>query len=187
MNVRILATSNRDLTAEIAAGRFREDLWFRLNVVSLDIPPLRDRPGDIAALAEHFAAVYADSNALPRRMVSRDALLRLRNYAWRGNVRELENAMHRAVLLAGGAEIGVAAIELPERAVPLARPVDGFAGRRLEEVERDLILQTLGHTLGNRTHAATLLGISIRALRNKLKDYAQAGIAVPPPHAGVAA
>ena len=85
-------------------GTFREDLYFRLNVVSLRIPPLRERPGDIAALAEHFARRYAEVNGLPFRPLSREAMLRLTSHGWRGNVRELENAMHRAVLLADGAD-----------------------------------------------------------------------------------
>jgi two-component system, response regulator FlrC len=191
VNVRILATSNRDLPAEVQRGAFREDLYFRLNVVSLRIPPLRERPGDVAALADHFARRYADVNGVPFRPVSQQALLRLTSHAWRGNVRELENAIHRAVLLADGAEIGLEAIELgPPTAMAQPAVAGGIAslvGRRMEEVERDLIIETLGHTLGNRTHAATILGISIRALRNKLRDYAAQGVPVPPPAAGVAA
>ncbi|MBS0558624.1 MAG: sigma-54-dependent Fis family transcriptional regulator [Proteobacteria bacterium] len=196
VNVRILATTNRDLLAEVQRGGFREDLYFRLNVVSLRVPPLRERPGDIAALADHFARRYAEVNGLPPRPVSRDALARLAAYPWRGNVRELENTMHRAVLLATGAEIEADAIELTaaapgtaavhhapagQGAAPAGGAIAGLVGRTVEEVERDLILQTLGHTLGNRTHAATILGISIRALRNKLRDYAAQGAAVPPP------
>jgi DNA-binding NtrC family response regulator len=191
VNVRILATTNRDLPAEVQRGTFREDLYFRLNVVSLRIPPLRERPGDIAGLAEHFARRYAEVNGLPFRPLSREALLRLGSHSWRGNVRELENAIHRAVLLAEGDLIGIEAIELgpPAPAVHSAGSggVASLVGRRVEEVERDLIIETLGHTLGNRTHAATILGISIRALRNKLRDYAAQGVAVPPPAAGVAA
>ena len=106
-------------------------------------------------------------------------------------MRELENAIHRAVLLADGPTIGIEAIELGAPAntasLPGAGGIAALVGRRMEEVERDLIIETLGHTLGNRTHAATILGISIRALRNKLRDYAAQGIAVPPPAAGVAA
>jgi DNA-binding NtrC family response regulator len=191
VNVRILATSNRDLAAEVQRGTFREDLYFRLNVVALRIPSLRERPGDIAALADHFARRYADVNGLPFRPVSGEALLRLTSHAWRGNVRELENAMHRAVLLADGQEIGIAAIELGGPAATVQNPAGGgiasLVGRRMEEVERDLIIETLGHTLGNRTHAATILGISIRALRNKLRDYTAHGVLVPPPAAGIAA
>lgn len=188
IDVRILATTNRDLPAEVAAGRFREDLYFRLNVVGLRVPALRERPGDIPALAAHYAAHYAQVNGLPARAVSRAALLRLTGHGWRGNVRELENAMHRAVLLASGDEIGPEAIELGAAAPSgVARaahgdgPIGALVGRTMDEVERELIIGTLGHTLGNRTHAATILGISIRALRNKLRDYAQSGVAVPPP------
>ena len=217
VDVRILATTNRDLTAEVRRGTFREDLYFRLNVVSLRIPSLRERPGDISPLAEHFARKYAEVNGLPFRPISPNAMLRLTSHAWRGNVRELENAVHRAVLLASGAEIGIEAIELgPTDAAgngagngagsgagsgtgngagsgailgvgSLPGGVASLVGRRVHEVERDLIIETLGHTLGNRTHAATILGISIRALRNKLRDYAAQGVAVPPPTAGVAA
>jgi two-component system response regulator FlrC len=190
VNVRILATTNRDLPAEVQRGTFREDLYFRLNVVLLRIPPLRERPGDIAALAEYFARRYAEVNGLPFRPLSHEAMLRLTSHSWRGNVRELENTIHRAVLLADGSDIGIGAIELgPPPATSKAVRVEGVAslvGRRMEEVERDLIIETLGHTLGNRTHAATILGISIRALRNKLRDYAAQGVAVPPPAIGVA-
>ena len=188
VNVRILATTNRDLRAEVAQKRFREDLYFRLNVVAICIPPLRERPGDIAALAAHFARRYADVNGLPDRRFSGGALQRLRAHTWRGNVRELENTVHRAVLLAAGGEITEAAVELADESPAAMAPNgDGWAGRRMSDVERELILQTLRHTSGNRTHAATMLGISIRALRNKLRDYAAAGAEVPPPPSGIAA
>lgn len=193
IDVRILATTNRDLTVEVRRGTFREDLYFRLNVVSLRIPALRERPGDIAALADHFCRKYADVNGVPYRRLSPAATARLIAHHWRGNVREMENVLHRAVLLAMGPDIGPGDLELSP--AEGARPVPGMAmgggiaslvGRRMEDVERDLIIETLGHTLGNRTHAATILGISIRALRNKLRDYAAAGVAVPPPAASAA-
>ncbi len=194
VNVRILATTNRDLQIETTRGTFREDLYFRLNVVSLRIPPLRERPGDITALADHFTRHYAAVNGVAPRPLSRSAHLRLASHAWRGNVRELENTLHRAVLLAQGPEIEADAVEIGDAPTPntspapaLAAGVAGLVGKRVVEVERDLILETLIHTLGNRTHAATILGISIRALRNKLRDYATQGIAVPPPATGVAA
>ena len=189
VNVRILATSNRDLVAESAAGRFREDLYFRLNVVSVRVPPLRQRPGDVAALAEHYARHYAEVNGVPVRPVSAGAMARLVGHGWRGNVRELENAMHRAVLLSGGDQIDVVELAGGTPAAPslvAAGGVAGLVGRTMDDVERDLILHTLSHTFGNRTHAATILGISIRALRNKLRDYAADGMAVTPP-AGMAA
>jgi two-component system response regulator FlrC len=183
VNVRILATSNRDMLTECSAGRFREDLYFRLNVVSLRIPPLRERPGDIASLADHYARHYAGVNGLPVRPIAALAHLRLASHGWRGNVRELENTIHRAVLLSTGDEVD--AVELPgNTAAPVQTNfggVAGLVGKTMDEVEQDLILQTLSHTLGNRTHAATILGISIRALRNKLRDYAASGAQVTPP------
>ena len=192
VNVRILATTNRDLLADARQGRFREDLYFRLNVVSLVVPSLRERPGDIAALSEHFARKYAEVNGVPYRSVSQAAVMRLTSHPWRGNVRELENTIHRAVLLAEGPQIGIEAVELgpPATATTAATQPGGIAGlvgRRMDEVERDLIIETVSRTLGNRTHAATILGISIRALRNKLKDYTAQGMPVPPPPSSMAA
>ena len=207
VDVRLLAATHRDLAAEVARGRFREDLYFRLNVIALRIPPLRERPADILPLAEHFAQRYARVNGLPERPLAPAARHLLLAHRWPGNVRELENAIHRAVLLAEGPEIGPEAIELtPVAAAPAAPPavevtpaapaavaavpppvapappnrIAPLVGRRMEEVERDLILETLSHCLGNRTRAAEILGISIRTLRNKLQDYRAAGIAVPP-------
>ena len=191
IDVRILAATNRDLAAEAAAGRFREDLFFRLNVIRLHLPPLRERPGDIAELADHFARKFADLNGLPYRRLAPAASRALEAHGWRGNVRELENCLHRAVLLASNDLISTDDIELGTAPSPHANTIqshnDSLAGRRMDDVERDLILQTLSHTLGNRTHAATMLGISIRALRNKLRDYTGQGLAVPPPISGVAA
>ena len=193
IDVRVIAATNQDLRAALEQGTFREDLYFRLNVVTLCIPPLRERPGDIAALAEHFGRKYAAVNGLPYHAITKEALLRLERHMWRGNVRELENTIHRAVLMADGDSITpdlidagpVAPANVPGGVAPSG--IAALVGRRMEDVERDLILETLGHTLGNRTHAATILGISIRALRNKLRDYAAQGVNVPPPAAGVAA
>jgi DNA-binding NtrC family response regulator len=187
VDIRLIATSNRDLEESVRKGDFREDLYFRLNVVNLRVPPLRERPRDIELLAEHFAKKYAEANALPPRSISAELRDLLTRHAWRGNVRELENTMHRAVLLAQGDEIGTAAVMLNP-----ARPSDGAAmsaggtkpglvGRTVADVERDLILETLQHCLGNRTHAANILGISIRTLRNKLQQYRQEGLAIPQP------
>lgn len=194
VDVRILATTNRDMAAEIAGGRFRADLFFRLNVVAVRVPPLRERRADIEVLAPHFVRRYAAINGLPDRALTPDSLRRLLAYDWPGNVRELENVAHRAVLLAQGSAITPEAIELEDSATtarpappPESDPTEALVGRTVDEVERALILQTLQHTLGNRTHAATLLGISIRALRNKLRDYAAAGVAIPPPASGIAA
>jgi DNA-binding NtrC family response regulator len=274
VDVRILATSNRNLEAEVNAGNFREDLYFRLNVVNLDIPSLRERPDDIPVLAEFFVKKYSEANDVPIRPISPLAIQRLLSHHWRGNVRELENTMHRAVLIAGPDEIGPEAIMLsgsgssePSRAsaapeasasaptpnpapaaparassayananaaygaassgyqpsapAPAAPPaptpdapsVDGgshaadgsaqntgdgadtatsndgsvtaaLVGRKMSDVERDLIIDTLKHCFGNRTHAANILGISIRTLRNKLRQYSDEGLAVPAPGNG---
>ncbi len=192
IDVRILCASHRNLAAEVAAGRFREDLYFRLNVIALRIPPLRERPDDILPLAEHFSQRYAAANGLPQRPFAPQVRAALLTHAWPGNVRELENAIHRAVLLAGEDEIAMDAIELmPALVAPAvgtaapimvanAAPVTALVGRTVGAVERELILETLGHCLGNRTRAAEILGISIRTLRNKLHEYRAAGAAVPP-------
>ena len=196
VNIRIIATSNRDLQSEARAGRFREDLFYRLNVVNLQLPALRERPADILALADHFSARYARMNGLPPKVLAADARNFLTRHRWSGNVRELENTMHRAVLLTTGEEIDVNAIRLPDGTRLEEAPLNGvaqkaaaaadaasraFVGKTVAEVEQDLILQTLDHCFGNRTHAANILGISIRTLRNKLKEYGEQGISIPTP------
>ncbi|MCR6671742.1 sigma-54 dependent transcriptional regulator [Devosia ginsengisoli] len=197
VDIRILATSNRNLSEAVREGSFREDLLFRLNVVNLKLPALRDRPGDIAALSEHFVTKYAKANGLPPRELSAEARTALLKAPWPGNVRELENTLHRAVLLSSGDIIGPEAIVLPDGmglaeaaaanslSAQLAQTAQtmsaALVGRTVADVERDLILDTLDHTLGNRTHAANILGISIRTLRNKLNQYADEGTHVPEP------
>jgi len=193
VDIRLIATSNRDLEIETRNGNFREDLYFRLNVVTLELPSLRNRPADIPALAEHFIKKYAAANAVQPPALSAGAEAILVAHSWRGNVRELENTMHRAVLLSKGSELGPEAIMLTGQrgaaSTPEARAVAaietakaqvtdtaGLVGRTVADVERDLILETLNHCLGNRTHAANILGISIRTLRNKLKQYSEEGI-----------
>ena len=196
IDIRILATSNRDLAAAVRDGTFREDLLYRLNVVNLRLPPLRERPGDVAALAEYFVKKYAIANGVPVRPLSISARQRLAVHRWPGNVRELENAMHRAVLLSTGPEIEEFAIRLPD-GQPMSGAPDAqtarvasmaaeavqrnFVGQTVAEVEQQLIIDTLSHCFGNRTHAANILGISIRTLRNKLKEYSEAGVSVPAP------
>lgn len=195
VDIRVIATSNRNLAEEVKKGTFREDLFYRLNVVHMKLPALRERTQDIIELANHFVRKYAEANGVPARLLSADARRTLIANPWRGNVRELENTMHRAVLLATGDEIGPDAIMTPEgeslgeagrdpafRALETAEAtVRGLVGRTVAEVERDLILDTLDHCLGNRTHAAKILGISIRTLRNKLNEYSAEGVAIPPP------
>jgi DNA-binding NtrC family response regulator len=200
VDIRVIATSNRDLAQAVKDGVFREDLLYRLNVVNLRLPSLRERPGDIIALSEHFVKKYATANGMPDRPLSAEARRRLVAHRWPGNVRELENAMHRAVLLSSGSEIEEFAIRLPDGA-PMSPAPDAavarnasmaaeaasrsFVGQTVAQVEQQLILDTLSHCTGNRTHAATILGISIRTLRNKLKEYSEAGVAVPAPQAGI--
>jgi DNA-binding NtrC family response regulator len=190
INIRVLATSNRNLAEEVRKGAFREDLFFRLNVVNLEVPPLRDRPADVIALAEHFAKKFAALNGVPERPLSENARIAIAGAKWPGNVRELENSIHRAVLLSVGKEIDRDAVRIDngDLAARAGSPEtrgseDAIVGRTVAEVEQALILKTLGRCLGNRTHAATILGISIRTLRNKLKQYADEGVAVPPPAA----
>jgi two-component system, response regulator FlrC len=199
VDIRIIATSNRNLVDAVREGVFREDLLFRLNVVNLKIPPLRERPADVIELAQHFIKKYSDANGVPARPLSAEARRTLVLNRWRGNVRELENTIHRAVLLATGDEIGADGILSPDgarldqsktpsavaHATMAAEAVTrALVGRTVADVERDLILETLKHCLGNRTHAANILGISIRTLRNKLNEYADDGIPIPPPGNG---
>jgi len=184
VDIRVLATTNRDLEHAVRAGTFREDLMFRLNVVPLEVPPLRARPADIKGLAEHFAAKYAKLNGLGAVKLTTAALARLAAYSWPGNVRELENCLHRAVLLGGGASIDADAIRLPKAGEGDAGRGGQLVGQTVADVERTLILDTLDHTRGNRTQAAAILGISIRTLRNRLHEYADAGTAVPEPAGG---
>jgi DNA-binding NtrC family response regulator len=199
VDIRIIATSNRNLVEAVRENKFREDLLFRLNVVNLKIPPLRERPADIIELAAHFAKKYAESNSLPPRALSREAERTLVTNRWPGNVRELENTIHRAVLLSTGVEIGVDGILAPDgarldqakgtgaaahAAMAAEQVTRNLVGRTVADVERDLILETLKHCLGNRTHAANILGISIRTLRNKLNEYAGNGLPIPPANGG---
>jgi DNA-binding NtrC family response regulator len=150
-------------------------------------------------LSQFFAKKYADANGVPVRPLSADARKTLALHRWPGNVRELENTMHRAVLLTTGPEIGVDGILTPDgarldqsrgggavahAALAAEQMTRSLVGRTVADVERDLILETLKHCLGNRTHAANILGISIRTLRNKLNEYTADGVPVPPPHGG---
>ena len=195
VDVRILATSNRNLEQAVNNNDFREDLFFRLNVVNVAMPPLRERPKDVLTLAKYFAKKYAESNSVDYRPFTKSAEETLKCHTWRGNVRELENTIHRSVLLAQGDEIDTDAIMLnlseglptddaTAVAAAAASKAETMVGKTVAEVERDLIIGTLEHCLGNRTHAANILGISIRTLRNKLKIYSEEGVAVPMPGEG---
>lgn len=177
VNVRIIATTNRDLQSMIRRGEFREDLFYRLNVVPLRIPALRDRPRDIENLARFFVEVSSHLNGRPARALSDDALSKLTSWKWPGNVRELENVIERAVLFAGMGEgsqsetIEADHIEIAGFEPTETKTLSMNAGMTVAEAERLLIMKTLEHTEQNRTQAAKLLGISIRTLRNKLHEY----------------
>jgi len=239
VDLRIVATTNRDLMAEVEARRFREDLYYRLNVINVELPPLRERPLDIAPLAEHFVLKHCARNAMPPKSIDPSAMAKLEAFAWPGNVRELENTMYRAVLIADTARIDAddivftrhqgaalanrsyaeriaqtipatrpepsappAPVDVPAlpptpaslasepaapepcapepgspteaQGAPTDRPPDGigaFVGLSIADLEEQLIKATLEHCYGNRTRAATILGISIQTLRNKLERY----------------
>jgi len=193
VDIRLIATSNRDLQQAVKEKVFREDLYFRLNVINITLPPLRARRGDIPALAKFFVKKYAAANYMPEKNISDEAMEKLMAHDWPGNVRELENMMHRALLLSGEDIIEPEFIMLSghpesdadddEGITDDTRKV-GMVGSTLADMERNMIINTLTHTLGNRTHAANILGISIRTLRNKIRQYDAEGHVVPPPPAG---
>ena len=205
VDVRVIATTNRDLFAYVEEGRFREDLYYRLNVIPLKLSPLRERKGDIPLLADYFVKMHAARNGRKPIAISSAAMEVLCHYNWRGNVRELENVMERALLLCDGKEIEPAHLmmgHVPPANGKAARTAKGKAGKTakgvavaapaangsngsaglgisvgmsMKEVEKKLIYETLRDTNGNRTQAAKVLSISIRTLRNKLNEYAAEG------------
>ena len=225
VDVRLIATSNRNLEESVKRGEFREDLYFRLNVVNIALPPLRERKSDIIPLAQFFTDKYAELNGVAKKKLSAASQEKLINHSWRGNIRELENTMHRAVLMSVEDELEPGAINIqaqmagaPQAAAPTSAPdpagvssagaqnsapaddmpsdvrenvdnavaalqnsgaVQSLVGKTIAEVEKDMIINTLEHCLGNRTHAANILGISIRTLRNKLNQYRDDGVDVP--------
>ncbi|MFN3883375.1 MAG: sigma-54-dependent transcriptional regulator [Rhodocyclaceae bacterium] len=194
VDIRVLATSNRDMAAEVAAGRFREDLFYRLNVFPLHIPPLRERSADIVPLAEHFLAVHG-ARLGRRAHLAAEAAAKLAAYTWPGNVRELENAIQRALILAPGETIEAEHLRLPDKepnavavsaaavlqtgAVPpaptFAAPAPAAGASSMKDLERQHILDTLAKVGGSRKKTAALLGISERTLRYKLAQYREEG------------
>jgi DNA-binding NtrC family response regulator len=169
IDVRVVATTNRRLRELVDRGRFREDLYYRLSVIPLVLPALRERKGDVELLADHFLQRFDGGRGLRFSAAAREALAAR---PWPGNVRELENTIERAALLARGPEIGPDDLADVEPAAPR---LGSLAGLTVEEMERRLILETLVRTQNNRTQAARLLGISIRTLRNKLAEYRARG------------
>jgi two-component system, response regulator FlrC len=186
VDVRIIATTNRNLADCVRKGLFREDLFYRLNVVNLTLPSLRDRLGDISLLANKFKSTYAEKNTKPVLEFSPEALSVLQIYQWPGNVRELENVIERAVLTVEGQIIGAKDIHIEKNGLDSKIHDDqGFnsiknwtPGRTLNDIEKRVILEALEYHHGNRTHTARALGISIRTLRNKIADFRRQGIEV---------
>lgn len=170
-DVRIIAASNRSLREQVAQGLFREDLFYCLNVVSVDLPPLRERSSDILRLAMHFLQRYADNEGKKLDGFTDEAMERLATYAWPGNVRELENAVAHAVVLANGSR--VAAADLPPHigAATVANTGIRIPGSRMEDIEKHVILATLEATRGSTTKAAEILGVSVRTIQYRLHQY----------------
>jgi transcriptional regulator with PAS, ATPase and Fis domain len=173
MQARVVAISNVELKQAVSKGKFREDLYYRVNVVPITIPPLRARQGDIPLLADHFLAKYSALNNQNMTQISEAAMTQLKSGVWKGNIRELENAIERAVLIGRGPKL------MPEHLIldslasdDQSRPAFPMkAGVTVREMEKQLINKTLEEVDDNRTRAAELLGISIRTLRNKLREY----------------
>ena len=173
VDLRIIATTNCALVPMVREGKFRADLFYRLNVIPLNLPPLRERPGDISELAEFFARLYAPAGKALR--LTPEFLSQLEAHSWPGNVRELANCVRRVVALSSGTEIGPSALEGAEWAgASLSMPQESSClrpGVSLGEMERKLVEITLAATGGNRSRAAELLGVSLRTVRNKVRSY----------------
>ncbi|MBE0569731.1 MAG: sigma-54-dependent Fis family transcriptional regulator [Deltaproteobacteria bacterium] len=165
VDVRVIATTNRDLQKECREGRFREDLYYRLNVFPVRLPPLRERSADIPLLAAHFAEKFSAAEGKAVMGFTEEGVELLRNRPWRGNIRELENVIRRAVLLCRGNSIGVEDLLFDDPDEP-----SGFNGK-IRDMEKDLILRTLKDVGGNKAKAASILGVTVRTIRNKLNEY----------------
>ena len=174
VDVRVIAATNRNLVEEVAKGRFREDLFYRLNVVSLEMPPLRERRTDVPVLARFFLEKYAKENAKPIEGFAPETMELLQSYDWPGNVRELENAIERAVVLTSGSQIEMRALppNVRPKLTPAGMPI--VPGATLAEVEKYAILETLKSTGGSTSKAADILGISVRTIQYRLHQYNEA-------------
>ncbi len=171
VDTRVIAVSNVDLKQAVEEGRFRKDLYYRINVIPLTLPPLRHRPDDILPLADHFIQKYCRENHKAALALSANASRKLRAYGWPGNIRELENTMERAVIITCGKMIPAGQIFLDSEDPATGNTIELRPGMSVKEMEQELIAQTLRKVNDNRTQAAEMLGISIRTLRNKLKEY----------------
>jgi len=171
IDARVIAISNVDLKKAVQDGKFRKDLFYRINVIPLTLPPLRERRDDILLLAEHFIRKYCRENERQEKEMTGNACRKLVDYSWPGNIRELENTIERAVIISSGKIIPSRMITLDSESSIRTNTVEFSPGMSVKEMERKLISQTLRKVNDNRTHAAEMLGISIRTLRNKLKEY----------------
>jgi DNA-binding NtrC family response regulator len=181
VDVRVVAATNRDLKEMVAAGKFREDLYYRLNVINLSLPSLRQRPSDVPALAMHFLRRYATENGKAVKTISDQALSQIANYPWPGNVRELENVIERAVVLADGDSIELAHLPPELAAVARRSSAPTIPGATMDEIERYSILKTMESAGGSTSRAAEILGISVRKIQYKLQEYSSApkGVGAP--------
>jgi len=172
VDVRLIAATNRDLEKAVAEGTFRKDLYYRLNVITIKMPPLREKISDIPALVDHFTMKYAKENDKPVRGLSADALAAIMSYDWPGNVRELENMIERAVVMCNEPLIGRQHFPIPAGVDPAdGHSVPPIPGSSLEEIEKYAIQRTLESVSGNRTRAAEILKISLRKIQYKLKEF----------------
>lgn len=184
VDVRIVATTNKNLADSVRAGSFREDLFYRINVVNLTLPPLRERIGDVRILAERFRKLFTKKNNKEGVVFSEEALQLMESHLWPGNVRELENVIERSVITTKNGQIFARDILIERSQAKPVEVVDAtdkgnwVPGTTLNDIERSVILEALNYHHGNRTHTARALGISIRTLRNKLADYRKLGIHV---------
>lgn len=170
LDIRIIATTNRNLLEEVKKGNFREDLYYRLNVISINMPSLRDRKDDIEVLANYFMQKYAKLNGLKAKPFTKEVITKLKNYTWPGNVRELENTVHRALLLSNHDEVMCEDVMLLDSEVK-EESANSNEIKSLEAIEKDAIGSTMNKCFGDEIKAAAVLGISLRTLRNKLKQY----------------
>lgn len=170
IDLRIIATSNKDLQKEIENGNFREDLFFRLNIINIELPALSERKGDIEILSRHFIDKYVKNNGLSQKTLSSEALERMVSYSWPGNVRELENVLHRAVLMSDGDSIKANDIHIVEKEESNSENINQQTG---SAAEKQMVFNTLGYCLGDMSKAANILGVSIDILREKLEKFTQ--------------